>query len=557
MGKKRVTASIITLVLTFTTLLSGCGGSTSTSGTNNSAKQEITVPFTMDPKTLDISVAGETTANAIIYETQEGLVRLMNNKIESAGATSWETSEDGLTWTFHLRDMVWSDDTKITADDYVYEMQRFFDPATAAGNAPIFYCIKGGEEFNTGTGGTAEGVGVKAIDEKTLQFTLNYQVPYFLQLCNFVNVMPLKKEVVEKDGASYGTDASTMLYSGPFVISEWTKGSKLVLTKNPKYWDVKSVKLDTVNMLIVPEQSTREQLFDSKELDVIQDVKGEYAKKLETAKANGDVVLEAGYYPSVSYVAFNNEDKNKIFTNAKVRKAFSLAIDREGYIDNVLKKDMAAYGLIPYGTNNGDTIYREVVKEPLKEIKDQDAKKLLEEGLKELGLDPTKQIEVTFLQRNSSADQKVIGEFYQDQWQKKLGVKVKIDVASDSATFNTKVGKGDYQVSQTGWGADYNDPTTFFGCYLSIKGNARTNNAIFFNNAEYDKLINAASSESDMNKRQELFEKAEKILVVDEAGLAPLSFSYKTNYLQKYVKGVLFQAGGPAFELKTAYIENK
>lgn len=559
MFKKRIAVSVITVTMLLTTLLSGCGKSANTgtqgNSSNTAAKQEINVPFTMDPKTLDISVAGETTANAVIYETQEGLVRLMNNKLEPAGATSWETSEDGLTWTFHLRDMKWSDGSPVTAQEYVYEMQRFFDPATAAGNAPIFYCIVGAEEFNTGKGGTAEGVGVKALDDKTLQFKLKTPVPYFLQLMNFVNVMPLKKEIVEKDGAAYGTDAKTMVYSGPFVIDQWVKGSKIVLKKNPNYWDAQSVKLDTVNMLIVPEQATREQLFDSKQLDIIQDVKGEYAEKLKAAEGNGDVVLQAGYYPSVSYVAFNNMDKNKIFTNAKVRLAFSLAIDREGYIKNVVKKDMPAYGFVPFGTNNGDVIFRDKVDEPLKAIKDQDPKKLLEEGLKELGMDPSKQIEVTFLQRNANADQKVLGEFYQDQWQKKLGVKVKIDVASDAATFNTTVGKGEYQIAQTGWGADYNDPMTFLECYLTIQGGARTNNAVFFSDAEYDKLVKEAAAEPDMNKRLDMFKQAEKILVADKAGLAPVSYSYKTNYTQKYVKGALFQACGPAFELKTAYIE--
>jgi len=562
MNKKRIAVSVISIIMIFTTMLSGCGKNISSSTAANSessdtpaVKQEINVPFTMDPKTLDISVAGETTANAVIYETQEGLVRLMNNKIEPAGATNWETSEDGLTWTFHLRDMKWSDGTKITAQDYEYEMKRFFDPAVAAGNAPIFYCIVGGEEFNTGNGGTADGVGVKALDEKTLQFKLKTPVPYFLQLCNFVNVMPLKKEVVDKGGAAYGTDPKEMLYSGPFVIDQWIKGSAIVLKKNPNYWDAENVKLDTVNMLIVPEQSTREQLFDSKQLDIIQDVKGEYAQKLKAAEKGGDVVLQSGYYPSVSYVAFNNRDKNKIFTNAKVRLAFSLAIDREGYINNVIKKDMPTYGFVPYGTNNGDTVFRDKVEEPLKAVKEQDPKKLLEEGLKELGMDPNKQIEVTFLQRNTNADQRVLGEFYQDQWQKKLGVKVKIDVASDSATFNTTIGKGEYQIAQTGWGADYNDPMTFLELFLTIQGDTRTNNSIFFSDAEYDRLIKAAAAEPDMNKRLELFKQAEKILVVDKAGLAPVSFSYKTNYSQKYVMGALFQACGPAFELKTAYIE--
>lgn len=560
MRKKKLWASVVAVVMVLALVLSGCGSKAGQADSNAVAgktPQEIVTSFPADPVSFDSSKISEQSANTVVMETMEGLVRLADNmQLVPAGATSWECSADGLTWTFHLRDYNWSDGTKVTAQDYEYAVKRMFDPAIACPNAGIFYCIKGGEEYNSNKG-TADGVGVKAVDEKTLQITLNTPVPYFVQLTNFVSLLPLKKDVVEKQGEAYGSEPKNMVFNGPFIAEEWVKNSKIVLKKNPSYWDAGNVKLDAVTINIVPEQGTREQLFDSKQLDIIQDVKGEYADKMKSAAANGDVIPIIGYYPSTSYVAFNNIDKNNFFTNSKIRLAFSLAIDRDGYTKNVVKKDVPAYGFVPYGMSNGDKIFREAVEEPLKAVKDQDLKQLYQEGLKELGLDPNKEYEVTFTQRNSTSDQRVIGEFYQDQWQRKLGVKVKIDVASDAATFNKMIEKGEYQIAQTGWGADYNDPMTFMEMFITKTGSGASNNSVFFSDPEYDRLVKAAAAEPDMEKRLDMFKQAEKILVVDKAGIAPISFNLKTNYTQSYVKGALFQAGGPAFELKNAYIEKK
>lgn len=552
MDKKKLLSILLSSTLIFSGLLTGCGQSSTTTKEDTSTPQVINVASAQDIATLDTSKISDSASNTIAQETQEGLVRLDNKKIVPAGAEKWETSADGFTWTFHLRDYSWSDDKKVTAKDYVYAVKRVFDPATACPNAGILYSIKGSEEYNTNKG-KAEDVGVKAIDDKTLQFTLKTPTPYFIQLMNFVSLLPLRQDIVEKGGVSYGTDVKGVVYTGPFVVEQWVKGSKIVLKKNTKYWDAKSVKLDTATVNIIPEESTSQQLFDSKGLDIIQNVKGEYVQKLKAELDKGDIQSIIGDYPSLSYIAFNNKSTNKLLTNAKVRLALSLAIDREGFVKNVVKKDKAAYGFIPYGMNNGDKIFREAVKEPLKALANQDPKKLYQEGLKELGLDVTKQYEITFLQKNANSGSKVAGEFFQDQWQKKIGVKVKIDVASDSATFNKMIMKGTYEVAQTGWGADYNDPMTFMGMYLTGDGN----NAAHFSNTDYDRLVKDAATNPDMTKRLEAFTNAEKILVADKAAIAPLTFNIATNFIQKYVKGLQVQAGGPAYELKYVYIDKK
>ena len=348
-------------------------------------------------------------------------------------------------------------------------------------------------------------------------------MPYFDQLANFVCLLPLHKEVVEKAGVTYGSDPKQMVFCGPFIVEQWIRGSKIILKKNLKYWDAKRVKIDQVIVNIVPEQATMEQLFSSKQIDIIQNVRAEFAAQLKAKVTSGELGSIVAYYPRLRYIAFNTLDKTKLFTNAKVRQAFSLALDREAFTKNVLKMDVPAYGFIPYGLSNGSQIYRTSVPEPLKALKNQDPKKLLQQGLEELGMNPNQPFEVTFLQRNSSATERLYGEFYQDQWQKKLGVKVTIDVALDIATFNQSIHKGEFQIAQTGWGADYNDPMTFME--LGLTGSP--NNAAFFSNPEYDKWVKQAMIMSDMKQRLELFKKAERIYVADLAAIAPLSFSIR------------------------------
>ena len=514
-------------------------------------EQVVTIPMFSDPDTLDPGRSDDEQKNAIVLEIQETLIRLMDGKVTPGGAESWETSDDGLVWTFKLRDNQYSDGTAVTAQDYVNSIRRVFDPEVNCHNAGIFYCIKGGEDFNTGKG-SKEDVAAKAVDDKTLEITLTEPLPYFLQLMTFANVTPVPESKTQGEkNSSYGATAEELSSSGPFYASEWVRGSKIVLKKNPNYWDAANVKLETVNMVLAQDENTREQMFNQGQLDILRKVRSEYADTLKAKIDGGEVQLLEGPQPRYSYICFNNEDPNGIFTNEKIRMAFSIALDRESLVKNVMKKDQAAYGMIPYGLSIGEELFRDIYPEPMKDFLAQDPKALLEEGLKEIGKEG-EQITVTFLQKNSDNDTKVQAEYYQNQWQTKLGVIVKIDTASDNSSFNNQVSKGLYQVCQTGWGADYNDPMTFMQCYMTGDGN----NPAFFSDAKYDELVEACKTESDMKVRGEKFAEAEKIITVEHCGLAPITFTYDKNVAKSSVKGFYINgAGGPAIELKSAYVE--
>lgn len=545
---KKLVAALLAVAMVVS--LSACGSSSKGNSDSSKGKAKVSMVMTSDPDTLDPGRADDEQKNQIVLETQETLVRLIDGKLTPAGAENYEQSDDGLVWTFHLRDNKYSDGTAVTAQDYVNSIRRVFDPEVNCHNAGIFYCIKGGEAFNTGAG-SKEDVAAVAVDEKTLQITLTEPLPYFAQLLTFANITPVPESKTQGSAnSSYGATAQELAQSGPYYVSEWTRGSKVVLKKNPNYWDAANVKLEEIEMILAQDENTRQQLFDTGKIDILSNVRTEYVDSLKSKIDSGDVTLVSNPKASNSYICFNNNDPNGVFTNEKIRKAFAIVFDRDSYASNVLKKNKAAGGLIPYGMSIGTDEYRELYKEPMSELLSQDPKALLEEGLKEIGKEG-QTLEVTFLQKNSNNETKVAAEYYQDQWQSKLGVKVNIETASDNSSFNNQVSKGMYQVCETGWGADYNDPMTFFQCYTTGDGN----NPAFFSDATYDELVNACKIESDMSKRGENFAKAEKILTVEKCGISPVTFGYQNIVLNSKLKGVYINgSGGPSIELRDAYI---
>ena len=537
----------LTATVLMMSILAGCGGGNDASSSKEDGKV-VNVAMSSEPDNIDASRGDSSAKGAVILEVQESLLRLdENGDAQPAGAESWDISEDGLVYTFHLRDNKYSNGNPVVAADYANGLIRTLDPEVASTYAATYYFIKGAEAYNTGAG-AKEDVAIKALDDKTLEITLNEPIPYFIQMMTSMQFTPIPAEHTEGDkNLSYGADAKNMSFSGPFMIEDWTRGQGFVLKKNPEYWDAANVKLDTVNYLLVQETNTQQMMFEQGKVDILENVTAEYMDKSAQRVENNEIRLFEYAKPSLLYLSFNNQDPQGIFTNAKIRQAFSLAIDRELYFEKVVKKDAVAYGIIPPATSIGDVKFRQNHEEPLLALKDQDPKALLEEGLKEIGKEG-EQITITYLQGDANNNTKVRSEFFQNQWESKLGVTVKIETAADNATFNNMVNQGQYQVCNTGWGADYNDPMTFMKVFMSED----SNNNPKYSNPKYDELIQACVSELDMKVREEKFAEAEKILL-DDAAVAPLNFGLAKNFIQNRLEGVYFNgAGGPNVELKTA-----
>ncbi|MBZ9624960.1 peptide ABC transporter substrate-binding protein [Clostridium sp. FP2] len=544
MKTKRLMATLLTLSLTASIALVGCGKKTAVTpetkpGTDATVKmdkeQYLNGILRAEPKTLDPSLATDGYASEVLVNCMEGLTRVEqddNGKdvIKPAGAKEWKTNADKTVWTFNLRDYKWNDGKAVTAQDFEYSIKRALDPKVGSTYAFILFPIKNAQAYNSKKVKVKE-VGVKAIDAKTLEFTLEKACPYFLDLTYFKVMYPQREDIIKANGDKYGTESSTMVFCGPYILKNWAHQSKLEFEKNSTYWDKDSVKLNKLTLNIIKEEPARMNSLLSAAVDTAEVAKPEWIQKF-TATGKFDVLKKND--PSANYNFFNQ--KNKYFKNAKIRQAFSLAVDREDTI-KVLFKGLGqpAYGFCPPTLQIGGKDFREAVGvEPLKALKaaNPDPKKLLIEGLKEIGADPNPaKMDITILQSGTDAATREMAEYNQQMYNKNLGVNSKAEYV-EWPVFQKRTDDFDYQMAGARWTGDYNDPNTFFDLFVTGANQCATG----WSNPKYDKLIKDAANTTNPVERTKFFKEAEQILLADDAAIAPTLYRMKNIFSYKYVK---------------------
>jgi len=342
-----------------------------------------------------------------------------------------------------------------------------------------------------------------------------------------------------------------MVFCGPLVIKEWVHQNQVVLEKNEKYWDKEQVKLSKVNLKIIKDQNARYNSLYNGDIDSAGVTKPEWIKKFD---ATGKFNNIKGYDPSANYTFFNTKDK--VFSNANIRKAFSLAITRED-MSNVIFHGTteAAYGWAPPSLQLGGKDFRELVgEEPIKKLKEEnpDPKALLVKGLKELGMDPDPaKLTVTILESGTDQWNRTYAEYEQQMFKKALGVNVKAEYA-EWPIFQKRTHELDYQIAGAAWTGDYNDPNTFFDMWVT--GAGVVNNG--WSNKKYDELVKKAQSTMDEKQRLEAYKEAEKVLVYEDAAIAPTVYRKRNTYRAKYVKNLMSPLFGTS-EFKYAYTEGR
>lgn len=564
---KKKFISLLAIGLSCMMLLGGCGKKNSGESGNKSAKDSEQVLNTVYFKvaTLDANACRDSQSSTIIKAVQEGLVRIENtgkgDEIVPAGAEKWESSEDGLTWTFHLRKMNWSDGDPVVAKHYVDSFQRILNPDNAFPYAAFAYDIKGAEEYNTGTG-SLDAVGVKALDDYTLEFKLKRVVPYFVSKVSYPVFSPIRLDVIEKLGDKYASEIKDTVYNGPFKIESWDNGNSMVLVKNETYWDADNVYLQKINMTDIKEFATQAQLFESQELDITGS-QTDYIEKWNKRADAGEFQKRTGEDAGTFYLNYNETSKSAdgILKNVKIRKAIGLSVDRDVYTKDLVGRFQSAYGVIPTAINFGDEKYRDKVEEPLKA----DAKtyvnnkeklqELFKEGLTELGLqtDDLSKYELTFLSEGDSQLQKQRAEWIAQQINGNLGIKINVETQGDWGVYLNIVKKLEYDFTMGGWSADYNDPMTFLDIWVS---NGSTNYSGYAN-AEYDELLESLANIKDEAKRLDVYKKLENKLVIDDVVVSPIYYTDRYTFYQSYVKDMQFTIFGSIYEFKHAYIEGK
>jgi len=559
MKKKRIMASLIAALVLSTSLV-GCATKTSDSSSSTSKTSESKLDADQtanvlgyDYQSLDVDVIDDVESGTTALALGEGLMReaVVDGKDANvlAGAEKIDSNADHTVYTFHLRDTKWSDGKAVTAGDYVYGWQRLANPKISQSYLGFLneIGVKGATEAGVVN---AADLGVKAIDDKTFEVTLAAPSAYFESTLNFSGLFPVRKDIVEKLKDQYGVDYKNMVFNGAFTLTDYQKGSKLVFTKNDKYWDAKNVKIKTVNALIVDEQATYNKMFDAKELDVIGGI-GDFLVPLQKKAEAKEIQYVKGNLPSVFYYIFNTKSKN--LSNAKIRQAISLSYDRKTQIDAVWKRNYPAKGIIPSKILVGTDEFRKEVSEPLLTLKD-DPKKLLADGLTEAGLgsDPSK-VTLNLLMGKATSVATAQAQFIQNQLKTNLGINVKITYSVDSPSYFKARTAGSFDICAGGWGADYNDVISFFNVFTSTNGN---NNGKY-NNPEYDALVTKGKTELDTKKRVDIFKKAELLLVAKDAAVSPYFYQDIHSFRQNYLKGFYVPMFGAYYDLKNIYVSGK
>ncbi len=557
MKSKKILACILTLSIA-SSLFLGCGKSKASDPGKESTMdkdQYLNVVMLKEPKSLDPTKAYDVFTSAVHTNIQEALTRLGvdengNDVVKEGIAKEWKQSEDGLTWTFKLRDAKWSDGQPVTAEQFVYGITRTLDANTASEMAYLLFPIKNAEEFNLGKA-KAEELGVKAIDDKTLEFTLRAPCGYFLNMTYAKIMEPQRKDIVEKHGDKHGSEADTLVFTGPFKISEWVHNNKIELVKNPEYWDAENVKLEKATMKIITDENARMNEIYNGSLDVANVSKPEWIEQLDKT---GQFTTKKGYDTSATYNFFNHE--NKYFKNAKIRKAFLVAKDREGTI-KIAQRGLAepTTAWVPPSVKVGEEEFRKVTDfQPITELKKEnpDPKALFIEGLKEEGLDPDpSKHTIKLLEGGTDSTAKERAEFDQQNYNAALGVNIDVDYV-EWGTFMDKTDDMDFELAGMSVTADYNDPLTYFDMYMSDRASVKTG----WKNEKYDEIIKKTMTTNDQEERKKLFQEAEKIFIYEDAAISPSAWRFKNTYIRNYVKNYTSPVFGN-LDLKTVYTQGR
>ena len=548
--------------------LAACGGSksgsTATSGSTAGSTAGgvntagFTVQYGSNPETLDPALNSAIDgANTIITIFEPLLLINENNEVVGGQAESWETSEDGLTWTFTMRDgLKWSDGTDLNAKDFEYSFKRMVDPNTAAPYAETCLgMIDGFEEaagFPDADGNpTAEpnpdALNVKASDDgKTLTIVLSYPCSYFDKMAAFATMSPVQQATVEANGDAWCTSPDTFVSNGPYMITDWTPSERIVLTKNPNYvggWDNSKIVSDTITLLLLEDSSASYAAYNSGEAVLIKDVPTDEIPSLTKAEDGGDFYVDTilGTY----YVSLNLQ--RDAFKDAKVRKALSLAIDRDYVANTIMQGTYSAAdsivgpGIVDesgYFHDNGNAPYISADYE----ANLAEAKKLLEEA----GYPNGEGYPTIEYSTNDAGYHVPLAEYLQQAWGD-LGITLTIN-KMEWSSFTPARRAGEYDVARNGWVMDYNDPSNMLDLFCSGNGN----NDGKYSNPEFDAAIDA-SRVADSAEHFAQLHKAEDILMED-MGCLPIAY-YNDYWLQSpTLKGTWHSPYGYWY-LQYGYIE--
>ncbi|MBU6453018.1 MAG: peptide ABC transporter substrate-binding protein [Cyanobacteria bacterium REEB67] len=527
----RISVGLAPLLLSALLVLTACGATALLSGCAGKGKPlyepgVLRANLGTEPPGLDWHTATDSTSFDVISNLMIGLTAYTNDlKCVPSCAESWDVLDGGKRFVFHIRkNLIWADGKPLTAYDFEYAWKRLLDPNTAAQYAFFLYDIVGAREFNTGKDikgvaisatNPAPPLGIKAIDAATFEVKLNKPAAYFIYLTSVCASFPMRKDMIEKYGDRW-TEPGNLISNGPFKLSKWQHEYKMELTANENFWQGPP-KLKAIKMFMVPEQSTAYALYENNELDFI-DNRSLATPDIERIKHSP----EYKNFPLLrsNYLAFNC--KKPPFTDARVRRAVSMAIDRSIFAKILGRNERPANSWIPpalpgYNKANDIPFDPPAARKLLAEAGYPDGK----------GLPP---IEVLYPNRD---DVTLTVEAVQDELKRNLSMPIHLE-NTEWKVYLTRVKKDPPTLFRNNWGADYPDPETFMNLFTSYNGNNHTR----WSSPDYDALIESAEAEQDPVKRAALYQKADHIISIEQAPIVPSFMATQNIMVKPWVKGI-------------------
>ena len=526
--KKKLISLLLVAAMAVGLVACGSDKSTATDSTNSTAEpvatgdKELAVQIGPDPETIDPALNSAVDGGNMLLHAFECLLIVgQDGTLQPGQAETWETSEDGLTWTFHLREgLKWSDGTPLTANDFVYSWQRVCDPMVAAPYAEtVLGMVKG---YNEAIAGDTSALAVSAPDDLTLVVELNAPCSYFGSLAAFATLSPVQQATVEANGDAWAVDASTYVSNGSFYMTEWVPGSHITFSKNPNYWNADAIKLDRLKFLLIEDSNAAYSAYQTGEALMIKDVPTE---EITSLQGNGDFYVDPiiGTY----YVSLNLTEE--VFQDARVRQALSLAIDRE-YVAGTLMQGTYTAASNFMGPGWVDTDGSEFMEnanggQPYIDVTDFDANLAkAKELLAEAGYPDGQGFPAISYTTNEAGYHKVVAEYLQQAWAE-LGITLEVNIV-EWASFTPMRRAQEYDAARNGWVGDYSDPSNMLELLYTTNGN----NDGKFSNADFDAAIDLSRTTLDAAERSQALHTAEDILM-EEAGCIPIAY-YNDFWLQ-------------------------
>lgn len=532
------------LLLTFGMIfaLTACSGRISESV--DAETQDIVICLASEPDTMDPTMNIAADSAIMLLHAFEGLVKWVddgngNSKLAPGIAESWDVSDDGLIYTFHLRDdAVWSDGEPVTAYDFEYAWRRLVDPLTGAYYSYLANCILNAAEISERKRDPSE-LAAAALDDKTFEVTLNEPAPYFEEIIALPSFFPVRQDIIEKYGDQWIFNPDTYICNGPYMVSEWVHNLYIIMAPNPHYYDADDMGPDSIKFALMEDSKAILSAFNRGEIDFTLKAPIE---EMPALLKSGQ--LKTAKYAGAYYICFRTELEP--FDDPLVREAFSLAIDRNSVANQIVgASGVPAAGFIPYGIDDVGTgpDFRETggnyygISAEDYSANCTKARELLSKA----GYPDGKDFIIVDYMNASGENLGAVGEALKKMWQNELGVTVNLKNRDSETTNGTGDGE-EYSISGVIRFAGYNDPLSFIESFLSDS----VNNNAHYSNSEYDELVDTANTSTDRTVRMDAMHDAEDILMHDHA-VAPVYFYTMPYMVNEDLKGWYYSPLGYFF----------